>query len=118
MQGNCTVPPTETLDPLRQSNTQCVVSIREDFLEVETEGAQLWISNLYVRLLGVEKDHSTLISVHNGELYLTDMTFVGDGHKARAIDVKSARRLYVASVCPILRASCCAIHEQAMQPSA
>lgn len=97
-QGNCTAPPTDTVDPPRITNTQCVISVREDFLEVPSEGALLWLSDLYVKLLGVEKEHSTLIGVHSGDVYLTNMTFVGDGHKARAIDVKATRKLYVSSM--------------------
>eukprot|EP00892_Ulva_mutabilis_P004012 jgi/Ulvmu1/1983/UM012_0145.1 len=44
---------------------------------------------------GVEKNHSTLIGVHGGDMYLTDMTFVADGDKARAFDVIESRRVYV-----------------------
>ena len=97
MQGNCSGPPPE-LDltpPLDERNGQCVVQVREDFLEQPLLGTTLWISNLYITLPGVEKNHSTLIGVHGGDLYMTGMTFVGDGDKARAIDVKENRRVYV-----------------------
>lgn len=100
MQGNCTAQPTGALDPPRKSNTQCVLTVREDFLEAVIDGTHLWISDLYVKLPGLEKGHSTLIGVHGGDVYLTDMTFVGDRDKARAIDVLSARNVYVASVPP------------------
>ena len=69
--------------------------MREDFLEVPTRNSQVWISNLYVTLPGVQKNHTTLIGVHGGDVYLTNMTFVADGNKARAIDVGESRRIYV-----------------------
>lgn len=97
MQGNCSSPPPDLdLDPPRNSEKmQCVVKVREDFLEVPLQSSQLWISNLYVTLPGVEKNHTTLIGVHGGDVYLTDMTFVADGDKARAVDVKENRRVYI-----------------------
>lgn len=109
VQGNCTAQPTGALDPPRKTNTQCVILIREDFLEVVAEGALIWISDLYVKLIGVEKGHSTLIGLTKGDMYLTDMTFVGDRDKARAIDVSSNHRLYVSGqilVLSFLRCVC------------
>jgi hypothetical protein len=99
VQGNCT-PPSFSLDPPRSTTTQCVITIREDFLEIVPENGQVWVSDLYVKLLGVEKEHSTLVGAHGGEVYLTNMVFVGDRDKARAIDVKG-RKLYVASRSPL-----------------
>lgn len=60
------------------------------------QNSQVWISNLYVRLAGVDKSHSTLIAVLAGDVYLTDMTFVADGDKARAVDVKKDSRIFIA----------------------
>ena len=102
MQGNCSGPPPYLgLDPPRDSaNRQCVITVREDFLEVPLQHSVLWISNLYVTLPGVEKNHSTLIGAHGGDIYMTDMTFVADGDKARAIDVKENRRVYVSRAIP------------------
>eukprot|EP00892_Ulva_mutabilis_P012442 jgi/Ulvmu1/9570/UM053_0060.1 len=84
------------LDPsLNSDSHQCLIIVREDFLELPLENSQVWLSNLYITLPGVEKNHSTLIGVHGGDMYLTDMAFVADGDKARAIDVKENRRVYV-----------------------
>lgn len=74
-----------------------MITVREDFLESSLSNALVWISNLYVTLPGVEKNHSTLIGIHGGEMYLTDMTFVGDGDKARAIDISENRRVFISS---------------------
>ena len=103
MQGNCSRPPPDLdLDPPRDSaNRQCVITVREDFLELPLQGTALSISNLYVTLSGVEKNHTTLIGVHGGDLYVSDMSFVGDRDRARAIDVKENRRVYVG--CAFLR---------------
>lgn len=98
MQGHCSGPPDFglNLDPPRdEANLQCVIIVREDFLELPLRDSAAWISNLYITLPGVEKNHTTLIGVYGGDLYMTAMTFVGDGDKARAIDVKESGRVYV-----------------------
>ena len=78
-----------------------MIKLREDFLEVPTQGSKLWISELYVNLAGVRpKAHSTLLGVHGGDVYLTHMAFVGDNNKARAVDVLENRKLYIASAHP------------------
>jgi hypothetical protein len=103
VQGNCTAQFAEQLDPRRKPSTQCVITVREDFLEVPTDLAQVWISDLYVRIRvppAQRYKFSTLIGVHGGDVYLTDMSFVGDGDKCRAIDVKEKRKLYVSSKQP------------------
>ena len=78
------------------------MTVREDFLEVpaDHENLRLWISNLYVTVPRAEKNHTTLIGVHGGDVYLTDMTFVADGEKARAVDVKENSRVYVGRAFP------------------
>ena len=55
------------------------------------------MSNLYVTLPvpSVKKNHTTLIVIHGGDLYMTNMTFVGDRNRARAIIVKENSRVYV-----------------------
>ena len=70
-------------------------------MEAMIDATSLWISDMYVKLAGLEKGHSTLIGAHGGDVYLTDMTFVGDRDKARCIDVGNKRNLYAASV-PLL----------------
>ena len=97
MQGNCSGPPPELnlTPPLDERNGQCVVQVREDFLEQHLQHSVLFIANLYITVPGVEKNHTTLIGVHGGDIYMTGMTFVGDGDRARAIDVKENRRVYV-----------------------
>lgn len=109
VQGNCTAQPTGTLDPPRKSNTQCLILVRENFLEVPTEGSQVWISNLHVKLAGLERHHTTLIGVHGGDVYLTNMSFICDKNIARAIDVKENRKLYVSSANLLLLPVLCAV---------
>ena len=105
LQGNCSgpAPTSNTLYPPLASG-QCLITVREDFLEVPTQNSQAWISNLYVTLPGVQKNHTTLIGVHGGDLYMTNMTFVADGDKARAVDGGEGTRIYVgrASLEPLL----------------
>lgn len=113
VQGNCSGPPPprpvpgaglaggeRTLPlapPVDVARRQCVVAVREDFLETTLSNTVLWLSNLYITLPGVEKNHTTLVSVREGaDAYLTGMTFVADGEKARVIDVNEDSRLFVA----------------------
>ena len=77
-----------------------MIKVREDFLEVPLQDSVVWISNLYVTMPGMEKNQSTLIGVHGGDLYMTDMAFVADGDKARAVDVKENRRVYIGRAIP------------------
>jgi hypothetical protein len=85
------------VDPAPRDASQCIITLREDFVEVEGDGKPLWLSKLYLKLAGVEKEHSTLLGVSGSDVYVTDMAFVGDKVKARAIDLKGLRKLYVAS---------------------
>lgn len=103
VQGNCSQAQSPgDLDPPRLNNNQCLIIVKEDFLEVASEGSPLWMSDLYVKLPGVEKNHSTLVGVHGSDVYLTNMAFIGDNNKARAIDMWSGRKLYIASAHPLL----------------
>ena len=99
MQGNCTGPPPERLildPPLDTASRQCLIVVREDFLQVteSIESSPVWISSLYVLLPGVEKNNTNVMYVQGGDLYMTNMTFVGDGH-GRAVQVEDYRRLYI-----------------------
>jgi hypothetical protein len=76
---------------------QCLITVREDWLEVSAALATLWISNLYIQLKptsGPPREASTVIGVQKGDLYLTNVTFEGDGNNCRAIDVVEEQRLY------------------------
>jgi hypothetical protein len=96
VQGNCQAPPADASDP-PPTPGQCVISIAEDFLELSGITGQLWLDNLYIWLPPEANtpryDSGTLVGSHGGNLYLTRVTFVGNGYECRAIDV-SAGRLY------------------------
>lgn len=79
---------------------QCVITVREDFLESSLANSTLWVSNLYVTIIAADKNHSTLMAAHGGDMYLTDMTFHGDGQNARAIDIAENRRVFVSGALP------------------
>lgn len=106
VQGNCSHPPAQAdkpriLDPPRKHG-QCVITVREDFLEAPLEGSSLWLAGLYLTLppVRVDRNHSTLINVVGADVYLTEMTFVADGQRSRAIDVGGDRRVYIAGAPP------------------
>lgn len=97
MQGNCSgqpVPDGLQLNPPLAPH-QCVMTVQEGFLEVSGSDTSLWLSHLYIRIAArTEKNHSTLLAVQNGNLWLTFVTLVGDGYRCRAIHVHEGRHLY------------------------
>ena len=103
MQGYCTGPPPSELalhsppnSDLSFGHDQCVVVVREDFIRVEdSRVSTVWISSLYISLVGAENTQTTLVAVHGGDVYLTNMTFVAEGGKASAIDVKDNMAVYI-----------------------
>jgi hypothetical protein len=117
MQGHCPEDPPRKLDPPRQSRTQCVLTVREDFLEAPTKHSEVWISGLYVVLAGVPKEHSGLLGVHGADVYVTDVAFVGDRLKARAIDVHENCRLYVAGALTAAAARMHCMHARPCRPA-
>ena len=93
--------------PVNADSGQCVITVHEDFLELHIQQSQLWIGNLYVATPGLgSKNHTTLIGVHGGDLYMTDMTFIADGDKARAMDVNENSRVYVGRTIPDSDCTC------------
>lgn len=87
-----------------------MILFREDFLEVPTDGAQLWLSDLYVSTLAnsVEKNHTTLVGLKASDVvvYMTNMNVVAEQNKVRAIDVRENLKVYVSSVIPLFSALC------------
>lgn len=89
---------------------QCVISVRERFLNMQAGGSQLWLSDLIILL---RPDHSLfsdtlsassvfrfpsrLLGVDSGDVYLTGMTFVGSGDMSNAILLTPFSQLYVSS---------------------
>jgi hypothetical protein len=76
---------------------QCVLTVREDFLQLDILARDFWIHQVYVRIVGNATgghDEATLIGVQQGNLYVTDATFIADGYKSRAIDVNEGNSLY------------------------
>lgn len=109
VQGNCSKPvdPERELDPVPKFR-QCVLTVREDFLEATLIGSRLWLSNLYVTLPATPgpRNHSALIATLGPDIYMTDMAFVADGRNARALDVGGDRRVFISRVNPPARLSC------------
>lgn len=58
---------------------QCVLLVREDFLQLETALSNFWVHQLYVRIVGNaqgEHGHGTLFGSHSGNLYMTASSMV------------------------------------------
>jgi hypothetical protein len=97
VQGNCSQPSplVDARYPWRMG--QCVLTVREDFLQLDILARDFWIHQVYVRIVGNATgghDEATLIGVQQGNLYVTDATFIADGYKSRAIDVNEGNSLY------------------------
>eukprot|EP00892_Ulva_mutabilis_P005855 jgi/Ulvmu1/3641/UM017_0055.1 len=96
--GNCTEPFPEVLDPPASTDSQCVVTVFEDFMDNKKV---VWISNLYLRLDGsrsraigvndtvVDFDTSVFF-VQNADMYLTNVVMRGLselGYEGRGVDM-------------------------------
>eukprot|EP00892_Ulva_mutabilis_P003621 jgi/Ulvmu1/1630/UM113_0007.1 len=104
IRGNCTDDPYHNglaLHPeQRRQWNQCLVKVSGDFLEFagSDPDSVLWLSFLYVLHSGTTgRGKSTLVGLHEGTMYLTDMTFVhgGTGGRVRAIDVHEQQSIYI-----------------------
>ena len=96
LQGDCSEDPLGSL-PVPRRPGQCVVTVREDFLEANPGPDSLvWLSGLYVYTLGlVDKNQGTVLASHT-DLFLTDMTLVAQGHKARGVEVQENQTIFMA----------------------
>eukprot|EP00892_Ulva_mutabilis_P003623 jgi/Ulvmu1/1632/UM113_0009.1 len=105
IRGNCNGVPSVTgpqpQPPVRIRTGQCLITVSGDFLEFSgsTRDSALWLSQMHVRTVadrGADSKQSTLVGVYGGDVYLTDMAFVGNGGQAtRAVDVHADRRVFV-----------------------
>jgi hypothetical protein len=97
VQGNCSMPSphADARYPWRMG--QCVLTVREDFLQLMVAGRNFWMHQVYVRIVGNATGghgEATLIGLQQGNLYLTDSTFVGTGQSSRVVDVNVGSSLY------------------------
>eukprot|EP00892_Ulva_mutabilis_P004011 jgi/Ulvmu1/1982/UM012_0144.1 len=97
IRGNCSsAAPVDVGLLLRPG--QCLVTVRQNFLEQRLPGGTVWISDLYITISRPSQESSitaTLVDVAAGDMYLTDMTFAGRGERGRAVDVGESSRIYV-----------------------
>jgi hypothetical protein len=101
VQGNCSQPSPLVDARYAWRMGQCVLTVREDFLQLDILARDFWMHQVYVRIVGNatgSHDEATLIGVQQGNLYLTDVTFIADGYKSRAIDVNEGNKLYARGV--------------------
>lgn len=88
-------PVPSTATPSQRST--CAILAHKDLLNLALHNSHLWMSNFIVALPYVETSETTLFSITGGDVYLTDMIFIGNGVNARAIDVKANSRLFISS---------------------
>ena len=129
IQGNCTEPFPDALDPPPSTDTQCVITVFEDFMD-NTD--TVWVSNVYLRLDGSRSRpvgvHDTPVPfdtsvffVQTADLYLTHVVMRGLsdlGLEGRGIDMMDppswgypgTARLYARGAAPTAHVShtpCC-----------
>jgi hypothetical protein len=107
--GNCSGLPDPTgastpKGPARR-DSQCVLTVREDFLEIGGGNhMEVLVSDLYIQLADAEKEgEGTLISVKAGNTYLANVSFVGNRDGCRGLDVQNNTNILVAGVCHTAR---------------
>lgn len=112
MQGNCTETPNGApLEPPRTSETQCVITVKSNFL---LAADHIWIHDLYI-----EAKHSresdgasgtpsvtpdtTLIKSSVGDAWITSCVLLGDrsGGSSRGVNVDGRGRLYARGAAPL-----------------
>jgi hypothetical protein len=100
LQGNCTKEPAVAPVPARITKRQCVLSVREDFLEISGHSSRLLLSNVYIQLSESGPDrkraNSLLLRIAEGGMYVANVTLKGDGKSSRGVDVADGARFYAA----------------------
>lgn len=84
LQGNCLEPSPLAHPRYPWKSGQCVLTVREDFLQLETALPNFWVDQLYVRVVGnATGGHgaATLFGSHSGNLYMTRSTMVRSEHR-------------------------------------
>ena len=95
MQGNCTEAPAGLhLDPAPQPG-QCVITLRQDFLDVALSDSEVWLSGLYLHLRGLTRVQSAVVTARGRGLYLTNMTFAGDNLLQRGLHVMERSNVFI-----------------------
>eukprot|EP00892_Ulva_mutabilis_P011325 jgi/Ulvmu1/8565/UM045_0007.1 len=95
IRGNCTAPPPSLqLDPPPKPH-QCVITVRQDFLDIALADSIVWLSDLYIRLAGLPRTASVLITSRGRALYMTNMTLAGDGHDSQALRIRDRSTAFI-----------------------
>ena len=97
MQGNCTeplAPELLALYPPPQPG-QCVITLRQDFLDVALQDSQIWLSSMYLHLPGLPRNPSAVVTVGGRVVYMTNMTFAGDKQLQRGLLVMERSRVFI-----------------------
>lgn len=95
MQGNCSthardVPP----EPSLLSPRQCIITVRDSFLDVAVDAADVWLSDLYIRVASWDVTPRTVLRAGRGDLWLTHVSLIGQGELCRGVEVHEKRRLF------------------------
>ena len=83
---------------------QCVITLRQDFLDVSLPDSEVWLSSfilqLYLHLRRLPRNPSAVVTVGDRDVYMTNMTFAGDQQPQRGVLVKERSNMFISGVCP------------------
>jgi hypothetical protein len=106
LQGNCTKEPPTVAIPPRLTKRQCILDVREDFLEVSGPTNRLLLADLYIQLgsSGSERmrANSLMLHVAEGGMYIVNVTLKGDGKASRGVDVGNGALFFAAGASTVL----------------
>jgi hypothetical protein len=96
VQGNCSAPFPAGAPVEKLSGTQCLVTVREDFLDASrATAAPLVVTDLHVVATGgPDKASGLLVLAPVGRLYLLNVALSGDGVRVRGLDVPAGGRVF------------------------
>ena len=115
--------PAYPLDP-----GQCVLLVREDALEIAAAGANIWLHQLYFRIVGNPnpgaREPATLLVVEGADVYMTCAALIGDGvgkdTGSRAVAVRAGGHFYACGAAargPLYRVPTLLVCTRAMRAS-
>lgn len=95
LQGNCSSDATDVpVEPFPPTTQQCIITARDNFLDIAVDGGNVWLSELYIRLDGGESLPRTVLRAGRGDLWMTNVSLKGRGQLCRGVEVHENRRLY------------------------
>jgi hypothetical protein len=76
----------------------CTLSFKEDGIEIFPTSQNVYLADLDLKVVPGKRDHSGLLLIRGGDVWLKNVTFSGAGEDCRAIDITGNARLFMTGV--------------------